>query len=279
MRACHRGHLEVARLLLEAGAAKDCWDHRGTTALMRACDGGNLKVALLLLEAGAAKDCWDDRAVTALMRACDGGNLKVALLLLEAGAAKDCWDDRAVTALMRACDGGHLKVARLLLEAGAAKDCRDDRGMTALMRACSGGHFEVACLLLEACAYINYWDNDGMTALCHLEVALEAGSDEVCRDCDGMTALMWASKNSQLEVLQVVVGSLLATLPMLSPKGRHLVEHLGHQKFPEHNGKHGKVLDQAATEGHYRVEIDGGSRTINVKKENMQKAGSSVDTM
>ncbi|CAE7945923.1 unnamed protein product, partial [Symbiodinium sp. KB8] len=55
------------------------------------------------------------------------------------------------------------------------------------------------------------------------------------------------------------------------PPGQEVVV-VGHQKYPEHNGKLGKVLDQAAAEGHFRVEIDEGSRTIIVKKENMQKS-------
>jgi len=111
-------------------------------------------------------------------------------------------------------------------------------------------------------------------------------------DWSGIPAARLAFNEGQVETIHEVRGDWFCTekwqtlwAPLSAveyvedfPPGQEVVV-VGHQKFPEHNGKHGKVLDQAATEGHYRVEIDGGSRTINVKKENMQKAGSSVDTM
>ncbi|CAE7823521.1 mx1 [Symbiodinium sp. CCMP2456] len=116
-------------------------------------------------------------------------------------------------------------------------------------------------------------------------------SDHVA-DWSGMPGTPLAFSEGQVETIHEVRGDWFCTTkwqtlwaPLSAveyvedfPPGQEVVV-VGHQKFPEHNGKHGKVLDQAATEGHYRVEIDGGSRTINVKKENMQKAGISVDSM
>ena len=52
--ACQQGHLECARLLLEAGAAKDQACNDGTTPLYIACQQGYLDIARLLLEADAA---------------------------------------------------------------------------------------------------------------------------------------------------------------------------------------------------------------------------------
>ena len=51
--ACHQGHVEAARLLLEKGAAVDAKDGRGGTALMQACMAGQVEAARLVLEAGA----------------------------------------------------------------------------------------------------------------------------------------------------------------------------------------------------------------------------------
>ena len=50
------GHLEVVRLLCEAGADKDKANQIGFTALMSASAFGHLEVARLLCEAGADKD-------------------------------------------------------------------------------------------------------------------------------------------------------------------------------------------------------------------------------
>eukprot|EP00439_Symbiodinium_sp_Y106_P073987 s114_g14.t1 len=177
-------HVEVARLLLEAGADKDCRDH-SMTALMLASRRGHLEVARLLLDAGADKDCCDLNGMTALMLASRRGHLEISRLPLDAGAAKHCGDRAGMTVLMLASTSGHLEIARRLLEAGADKDCCDHGGMTALMLASYRGHSDVVHLLLEAGADKDCCDNGGMTALIlasgsgHLEIArllLEAGS-------------------------------------------------------------------------------------------------------
>ena len=54
--AAEHGHLEVVRLLFEAGADKDAADTDGSTALRFAARNGHLEVVQLLREAGADKD-------------------------------------------------------------------------------------------------------------------------------------------------------------------------------------------------------------------------------
>ena len=148
--AAQSGHLEVARLLLDAGADKDAANNRtGQTALMVATDWDRLEVVRLLLDAGADKDAANNRTgATALMIATD---LEVVRLLLDAGANKDAANQMTgATALMSAAEGGHVKVVRLLLEAGADRDAVNLRGATALMIAAEKGQTEVVQLLLEA---------------------------------------------------------------------------------------------------------------------------------
>jgi len=148
--ASARGHLDVAQLLCEAGADKDKANDDGYTALTCASYNRHLEVARLLCEAGANKDKADHDGCTALMGASRQGHLEVARLLCEAGADKDKADGEGYTALMRASGNGHLEVARLLCEAGADKDKADQEGVTALMDASGNGHLDVARLLREA---------------------------------------------------------------------------------------------------------------------------------
>ena len=54
--ASQEGHLEVARLLCEAGADKDRAKQDGATALMAASYCGHAEVVRLLCEAGADGD-------------------------------------------------------------------------------------------------------------------------------------------------------------------------------------------------------------------------------
>ncbi|CAK8994192.1 unnamed protein product [Durusdinium trenchii] len=186
------GHLEVVRLLLEAGVDKDAADTDGWTALHIAAENGHSEVVRLLLEAGADKDAADIHfnGWTALHFSARNGHLEVARLLLEARADKDAATADGLTALHIAAREGYsaLKVVRLLCEAGADKDAADIGGSTALHFAARNGHLEVVRLLLEAGADKDAADTDGCTALGfaayngngHLEVVRslpEAGTD------------------------------------------------------------------------------------------------------
>ncbi|CAK8994193.1 unnamed protein product [Durusdinium trenchii] len=131
------GHLEVVRLLLEAGVDKDAADTDGWTALHIAAENGHSEVVRLLLEAGADKDAADTDGSTALHFAARNGHLKVVQLLREAGADKDAADTDGCTALgFAAYNGnGHLEVVRSLPEAGT-----DTQGWTASTLATSCNH-------------------------------------------------------------------------------------------------------------------------------------------
>jgi ankyrin repeat protein len=156
MTASGSGHLEVVRLLCEAGADKDKADQNGETALILASRRGHLEVARLLCEAGADKDKVDQYGDTALIRASIQDHPEVARLLCEAGADKDYTNEDGQTALMEASSYGLQDVARLLCEAGADKDKADHSGDTALWWASMNGHGDVARLLCEAGADMDH---------------------------------------------------------------------------------------------------------------------------
>ncbi|OLQ11118.1 Kinase D-interacting substrate of 220 kDa [Symbiodinium microadriaticum] len=112
------GYVDVALLLLEAGAQADWCDHDGDTALMYAATNGHAQVVKILLEAGAQKDLRSKDGWTALMHAAWNGDPQVAQLLLEAGANKDLCDSRGHTPLMLATEAGHNEVRQLMLAGG-----------------------------------------------------------------------------------------------------------------------------------------------------------------
>ena len=166
------GHVEVVRLLVDAGADKN-FAVLGMTSLMLASRQGRVEMVRLLVEAGADKDmtCTCDHAgATALMLAACRNRVEVVRLLVEAGAEKDVADkdgfltpaeiallpgidDEGVfmyhdhTALMTAARHGYVEVVRLLVEAGADKAVTDSVGRTALTLAARKGHVEVVSLL------------------------------------------------------------------------------------------------------------------------------------
>lgn len=225
--ASRYGHSQIARLLVEAGADKDCRDRGGKTALMHACEHGHFEAARLLVKTGADKDCSNNDGWTALMYASASGYLQVACLLVGAGADKDCQDRGGKTALMHASERGHLEVAKLLV--GANKDCSNNDGKTALMYASVSGHLGVARLLLQAGAGKDARDGRGFTALLlasecgHLGVArllLEAGADKDVEDLDGKTALMRASESGHLEIVSLLLTGRCLPHPSLNSVSR-----------------------------------------------------------
>ncbi|OLP87712.1 Ankyrin repeat domain-containing protein 50 [Symbiodinium microadriaticum] len=235
MAASRHGHVEVVRLLLEAGAETN---NNGTTALMLASLDGHLEVASLLLDAAADINLADSVGATALTAVSRRGHVEVVRLLLEANADTNLAHNDGFTGLQLASFKGHVEVARLLLEAGADKNLADGAGITALMIASQKDHLEVVRLLLAAGADRNLPDSDGDTALMfasvngHVEVVrllLETGADKNSADRAGMTALLMASQHSHVEVVRLLLeagadknladGASITALMMASHKG------------------------------------------------------------
>ena len=101
---------------------------RHSSALISASANGHLEVARLLCEAGADKDKAQQDGWAPLILASENGHLEVARLLCEAGADRDKARQDGATALILASSNGHLEVARVLCEAGADKDKARQKG-------------------------------------------------------------------------------------------------------------------------------------------------------
>ncbi|OLQ12858.1 Kinase D-interacting substrate of 220 kDa [Symbiodinium microadriaticum] len=216
MLASLQGHVEAAQLLVEANANTDLTDRNGLTALTIASGQGFVEVVRVLLEAGVDKDLAANNGATALTMASDQGNVEIVHLLLEAGAAKNLVSNVGLTALMTASGQGHVEVVRLLLEASADKNLSSRNGSTALMLASLQGHVEAAQLLVEANANTDLTDKHGLTALMIasgqglvevVRVLLEAGVDKDLATDSGFTALMAALGSSQAEVVRLLLDA------------------------------------------------------------------------
>lgn len=159
--AATRGHTDVVKLLLDAGANKAAMAG-GEQAIHRAARGNHAAVVQLLLDAGVdvetpaiAHPLSENITVMATMRrvqtttlgiAAAAGSTEVLSLLLEAGAKRDVeCVGRSVkgvapssaeshgghTPLTAAASAGHEGVLRVLLEAGADPHARAVNGLSA----------------------------------------------------------------------------------------------------------------------------------------------------
>jgi ankyrin repeat protein len=188
MLAARRGHLGVARLLIEAGAAIDASEkeqkipgmlvsemselevlqmgytlHR--TSLMWALCNGHAEVALFLLKWGATYDWKDNLGLTPLHLAARTGLTDMVEALVKRGVKPDLLGRSKITPLMLACQEGQLDVVDWLVDQKQKLDRKDAQGDTAMIYACRGGHTQVVSRLLRAGCKADLMSRDGTAPL------------------------------------------------------------------------------------------------------------------
>jgi hypothetical protein len=172
--ALHKKHIEIARVLLEAGADPNETDD-GSSALEIALRAGVEELVPILLASGARPD--GAGFSRPLRSAAEDGKLDLLRLLLDAGADPNGSNEYGDTALMGAALYGQVAAAEVLKQAGARLDARETRsGETALMIAARSGELEMARWLAAAGADIRMLDTNGKNAL---TLAMERAHDEV----------------------------------------------------------------------------------------------------
>ncbi|XP_078658640.1 ankyrin repeat domain-containing protein 17-like isoform X7 [Branchiostoma floridae x Branchiostoma belcheri] len=213
MEASSAGHVGVARLLLERGAGINTHSNEfKESALTLACYKGHLDMVRFLLEAGADQEHKTDEMHTALMEASMDGHVEVARLLLDHGAQVNMPTDSFESPLTLAACGGHVELANLLIERGANLEEVNDEGYTPLMEAAREGHEEMVALLLSQGANINAQTEEtqetALTLACcggFLEVSdflIKAGAD---MELGCSTPLMEAAQEGHLELVKYLI--------------------------------------------------------------------------
>lgn len=134
MLAAEKGHIEAIRALLDAGAdvglAAETNEPRqsGKTALAYACLADQIEVARLLLPAGADPNHKLSYGQSIFDEVCGKNGIGMIRLLLASGANPD-------EAIRMAAEANRLDVVRLLIEHDANINGTDHKGETALMKA------------------------------------------------------------------------------------------------------------------------------------------------
>ena len=151
--AARENCLAAARVLLNEGAAPDVGDHQKKTPLFWAVVRRHLEMADLLLSAGACVDQrWKDGLSLLHHESKDGKNETVEFLLNH-GADCNIRDDRGQagsTPLHGAARHNRVKTARLLITHGADINAETDLGQTPLDAARRSQHQKIVDLLIES---------------------------------------------------------------------------------------------------------------------------------
>ena len=207
--AAHWDDVEMAALLLRAGARIDAANDFGVTPLLLASGNGRPAMIALLLEAGADPNLAAASGEVPLMTAARTGSLEVVDALLDRGAEVNyTGPGHAQSALMWAASERHSHVAARLVERGADIRARSTGGYTPLLFAARVGDLESAKMLVAAGADANDKTPDQTSALVvavvrgHTALAihlLEHGADPNA-SVPGYTALHWASGSWETEL-------------------------------------------------------------------------------
>ena len=165
--AAHHNRLEIAGLLLDAGAVVDATNRYGVTPLALASLNGSAPMIARLLDAGADPNLPNPEGETPLMTAARTGNGEAIESLLEHGAEVDAVEGwRGQTALMWATAQNQVEAVEALLAAGADPNARSGRGFTPVLFAAREGHVGVLELLAGAGADLDdAVPANGMSAL------------------------------------------------------------------------------------------------------------------
>jgi ankyrin repeat protein len=153
--AAYVDDVELAKMLLDAGAKPDAVNRYGMTVMAQACVNGDGGMVELLLAHGADPNQALPGGETPLMTASRTGKVAAVRALLAKGAAVDAKEARGQTAIVWAAAEGNVEAARELIRTGANFKIRLNSGMTPLLLAVREGKMEMVRLLLQAGADVN----------------------------------------------------------------------------------------------------------------------------
>ena len=177
--AAHWDDLQIADVLIRAGADVNATNELGVAPLSLACVNGSTAMVATLLERGANAEHALPTGVTPLMTCARTGNVDAVQRLLAHGARVNAQERvRGQTALMWAVAENHPDVAAALVVAGADVRAASLGGFTPLLFASQQGTLESARLLLDAGVDVNEVGGGGSGALL---VATESGHADMAR--------------------------------------------------------------------------------------------------
>ncbi len=155
--AAMRGDKGAVRTLLQQKADVNAQQIDGTSALHWAVEANDLELADVLLAAGAKPMAANQAGATPMLLATQNGNAAMIERLLVAGADPNApLTKTSDTALMMAARTGKVDAVKALLDHGAQVNAHETwGGTTALMWAVSEHHPDVVKILIEHGADVN----------------------------------------------------------------------------------------------------------------------------
>jgi len=212
--AAKRGDRTAVRTALARRADVNATQIDGSTALHWAVERDDVEMADLLIRAGARVSARTREGVTPLQLAAINGSAPMLDRLLKAGADPNAsLTPVRDTALMMAARTGRTDALRVLVEAGADVNAKETwGGTTPLMWAVSEGHAEAAQTLIAAGAdanarshYVAAANGRGFEGRTPLATATDAKAAEFASGW--LTPLMLAAREGNTELGRILIGA------------------------------------------------------------------------
>ncbi len=148
------GNLEVAKMLLAAGANLNIQNDKGLTPLMlimgsfEGAQQDQAKESLrsivrFILQNGAKIDAADNKGKTALFYAVEQKDTPTIDLLLTAGADINHKNNAGETAIFMPAKDGNIEMVKTLLQKGAFAKLKNKQGITPAMYAVQSGYMDI----------------------------------------------------------------------------------------------------------------------------------------
>lgn len=212
--AAATGNVEIARILLDAGADIDIGDIDNSTALGVAALRGQGDMVAFLIERGANVNHRDRKADCPLSFAVYGRDEAIIQQILDAGADLYFRSPNGETLLHIASQRNLAGFVRHLLENGADTEALAENGPTPLGAAALAGNAEIVRLLLDHGANPNgaaagdptplictTWRNQTECA----RILLENGADVDATAGQNTTGLIFAAENGSAEIIKLLI--------------------------------------------------------------------------
>jgi uncharacterized protein len=217
MYAIRGNDVEVAKILIEAGADLNRRNAEGTPPIAKVLGNQETVMLQLLLDKGAAVDAKNGEGCTALTIAVTYGYPNAVQLLLHRGADIEAVDSSEHTALSHAISTRNKEMMTLLLKNKANIEHEVlDGGATPLSWASQLGYVEEVELLLSFGADVNhageYGDSPMMIASRYghtgiAELLINVGADINHADADGNSLIMIASRYGYTEIVELLINA------------------------------------------------------------------------
>ena len=213
---CHDGLVDEVEQGLKGLQDPNVKDGFGRDGLMLAALREHLDVAFLLLEAGAecSEEAVSDVHCRGLLhQAAESGQLGGVRLLLELRADLEAQDAWGQSPLHLAAQRGHLEVVHLLLQSRAFIEAPDMDEQRPLHLAACTSRVDVVRVLLHSAAALEACDSDGVRPLhraCRsarvVRLLLGAAAQVDAKDLEGRQPLHWAATYGHPDVVRALLA-------------------------------------------------------------------------